>query len=234
MRLQKRIGFKGVKIAGVVSAIGFLFFFQNHKKISEHPRVKIGKISARMNFSTIRVQGILEVDARPFRNGSVLYIVNDGTGTLPIFFNEPSPREPSQAGQKISAIGTLSVRADHEIRMQAQQVLIEPEVEDWGDAFKLSEITTEKRGERMTAQGRVSRVWKSPAHSKAPHRIIIKDRSGTLDVVHWLKNPPTVAPGDVLKVTGTVTIYKGTVQLKIRNAEDIQPSSFKSFRPSDR
>lgn len=75
----------------------------------------------------------------------------------------------------------------------------------------------------MTVYGRVSKVWKTRAGSKAPNKIVLEDDSGTLDVVHWLKEGPKVNVGDELEIRGSVGVYENRIQLKVWDAEDIQP-----------
>ncbi|NNJ71402.1 MAG: hypothetical protein HKP10_08990 [Kiritimatiellales bacterium] len=73
----------------------------------------------------------------------------------------------------------------------------------------------------MQVCGRVSRIWSPPAGSKAPHRIVLTDQSGSLDVVHWLPNPPAADIGDVMEVKGQVQVYNDQVQLKLLNPENV-------------
>ena len=80
----------------------------------------------------------------------------------------------------------------------------------------------------MTVHGRVSKVWKPRSDSKAPHKIVLADQSGSLEVVHWFETERKVKEGDALEITGTVDLYKGKVQLKVWTSSDIsdfQPPS---------
>ncbi len=109
------------------------------------------------------------------------------------------------------------------MRARRVELLEAPPVEDFISEFHLSEITEELLEVQVTVFGTVSSVWKPKPGSRAPHKIILEDPSGTLEVVHWLKESPEVAVGDVLAVTGRISIYKNKLQLKLWNADDLQP-----------
>lgn len=225
MRLKKRMGPKLLRISAVIIAIGGLFLFQLYAKNRELPLVQIERITPGMNFSTVRVEGVLESDARKLRSGSFLYVVDDGTGTLAVFANTlPAGKLPT-AGSRISVTGNLKVGAGNDVRMQARTVELTDSqlVDDFISEFRLADITEDQVEERLTAFGIVSQVWKPEPGSRAPHKIVLEDPSGLLQIVHWLKEPLDVQVGDPVEVTGTVDIYKDQLQLRLWNAEDFQP-----------
>ncbi|MDF7799384.1 hypothetical protein P4C99_07905 [Pontiellaceae bacterium B1224] len=225
MRLEKRMGLKLLRLSAVVVAIGGLFLLQLYAKNRELPLITIDRITPVMNFATVRVEGVLESDARKLRSGSVLYVLDDGTGTLAVFANDVPAGKLPKAGSRIAVAGNLNVGAGNEVRMQARSVaLLEtPPVDDYISEFRLSDISAHQVDERITAFGQVSKVWKPDPGSKAPHKIVIEDPSGTLEVVHWLQEPIPVEVGDPIEVSGTVGVYKEKIQLKLWSAEDIQP-----------
>lgn len=227
MRLEKPMKLKVLRIAaGGVAVVGLLLlhlYARNH----ELPVVQIGSISPVMNFASVRVQGQLESDARPLRSGSVLYMVNDGTGSLAVFAERPEGKLP-KAGSRIMVEGSLSIGVGHELRMRAYSadcVSVEdvPADEVFLSPLKLADISADQKGDPITVAGKVSNVWKPPASSKAPYKIILEDHSGTLEVVHWISPPPQIAAGDLLEVSGVVEVYKGKIQLKVAEAEGFQP-----------
>jgi DNA/RNA endonuclease YhcR with UshA esterase domain len=228
MRLEKRMGLRVLRASALLVAVGGLFLLQLYARHRELPLVAIGDVSPAMNFATVRIRGMLESDARRLRSGSVLYVVDDGTGTIAVFADARDAEALPKAGSQVLVSGNLSVGAGNEIRMRAQSaehVVLEapPVADDYVSRFQLSEITADRAGDRMTVSGRVSKVWKPKDGSKMPFKIVLEDRSGTLDVVHWLKEYPPVAVGDRIEVTGTVNVYQETLQLKVWNAEDIHP-----------
>ncbi len=225
MRLEKQMGLKALRRAALAVAIGGLFLLHLYATHRELPLVRIGDITPVMNFATVRVQGVLESDARTLRSGSVLYVIDDGTGTLPLFLNRAPAGKLPRAGSRVAATGSLGVGASNKIRMSAQTVelLGTAGPEAFVSDLKLSDITAEQQGERMTVCGRVSKVWKPRPGSKAPHKIVLEDSSGSLEVVHWFAPELRVEPGDILKIRGMVDLYKGRLQFKVWEAGDIQP-----------
>jgi DNA/RNA endonuclease YhcR with UshA esterase domain len=225
LRLEKRMGLKLLRTVAVVVAIGGLFLLQLYAQNREIPLVSIHQISPVMNFATVRVEGLLESDARNLRSGSQLYVIDDGTGTLAVFANEPVIGKLPRAGSRIAVTGNLNVGAGNEVRMQARtvEVLDAAVVDEFISEFRLADITAEQVDDRITVFGTVSKVWKSTAGSKAPSKIILTDPSGSLEVVHWLKEPIDVEVDDSVEITGTVGVYKGQLQLKLWNVDDFQP-----------
>ncbi len=219
------MGLKALRTAALAVAIGGLFLLHLYATHRELPLVRIGEITPLMNFATVRVQGVLESDARTLRSGSVLYVIDDGTGTLPLFLNRAPSEKLPRAGSRIAATGSLSVGAGNELRMRAQSIesLDGPITEALVSDLKLSVITAEQKGERMTVQGRVSKVWKPRPGSKAPHKIVLEDSSGSLEVVHWFAPELQVEVGDALEIRGTIDLYKDQLQLKVWEPGDIQP-----------
>ncbi len=190
------------------------------------PLIKISDIKPLMNFSAVRIRGTLESDARRLSSGSTVYMVNDDTGTLAVFSNYASDTSLPRAGDRITVSGNLSVGAGNNIRLQMRstdRVVVETaQLENaYASEVALADITADSPGGRMQVRGRVSRVWIPPAESKAPHRIVLTDRSGSLDVVHWLPEPPIIRAGDIVEVDGIVQVYKGQVQLKLLHSGDM-------------
>lgn len=217
----KRRTLRWLRLIALIAIAAALLLFQLHVKNRTPPIIRIEDISPIMNFSTVRVRGVLESDARRLRAGSALYRVADGTGTLSVFVQQPPIGTLPKAGARVTVSGSLTVGAGNEIRMRtpsAEQVVLEAFV----SGFSLSDISVDQAGIRTTVYGRASKVWKPESGSRAPYKIVLEDASGSLDVVHWLKQPPAVEVDDELEVKGSVDVYKGRVQLRVWRAEDIQ------------
>jgi len=224
MRLGQRMGLKVLRISALAIATIGLFLLHLYATHRELPLVRIGEITPMMNFASVRVEGVLESDARRIRSGSVLYVVDDGTGTIPVFFDRPAGEKLPKAGTRVSVAGNLGVGAGNKVRMSGQTIELLPgAVEAKEPELKLSDITPEQKDARMTVYGRVSKVWKPRPGSKAPYRIVLSDSSGSLDIVHWFVPKLPVAVGDELEIRGTVGVYKDKVQLKVWEAGDIHP-----------
>jgi DNA/RNA endonuclease YhcR with UshA esterase domain len=218
------MGLRVLRISALVVATFGLFLLHLYATHRELPLVRIGEVTPMMNFAPVRVEGVLKSDARRIRSGSALYLVDDGTGTIPVFFNRPTGEKLPKAGTRVSVVGNLGVGAGNKVRLSGQSIQWLPgRLEQQIPGQKLSDITPEQNGEPITVYGRVSKVWNPRPDSKAPHRIILSDSSGSLDVVHWFVPELPLAVGDELKIRGTVGVYDGKVQLKVWQAEDIQP-----------
>ena len=218
--LKKRRFGVSRRTALFVSGILAVIFLQLYFSRREPPLIRIGDISPMLNFSTVRVQGLLVADARRLRSGSVFYRVNDGSGILPVFLIRPPEEELPRAGQRVTIEGNLSVGAGYNRRMHVfseAQVLLEPErpVKKRAEDILCSEVTAQQEGMDLSVWGRVSRVWVPRTGTKAPYKIILTDASGALEVIHWLGSNQGVTVGDELQVRGRVELYRGKVQLKV-------------------
>jgi hypothetical protein len=227
MRLETQVGLKSLRIAALAVALGGLFLLYLHAVRRELPPVRIGDITPVMNFAAVRVRGVLASDARRLQSGSVLYVVDDGSGTLPVFFDPPAAETLPEAGSRISVAGRLSVSAGRAVRMHAHAVsqvsaqsqTIPPE---YAGTPPLADITAERQGEHVTVRGRVSRRWNPRPGSRAPYRIILADPGGSLEVVHWFVPQHPTAIGDQLEITGIIGLYNNRIQLKVSDATDMR------------
>lgn len=171
------------------------------------PLVRIGEIKPIMNFSTVCVQGVLESNARILRDGAVLYLIADETGSLPVFLNRAPEGMLPKAGKRVAATGRLSVGAGNRVRMNVQDP---GQIEVLGNAAP------------TLVRGQVSGVWSPPPDSRAPYRITLARPEGPLEVVHWFTPEHQVAVGDQLEIKGIIGFYKGRMQLKVKEAGDIR------------
>jgi exonuclease VII large subunit len=207
----------------VLLVLAGILFLQFGKKRREPPVVRISRISPILNFSTVRVEGVLVSDARQLRNGTSFFTVDDSTGVLAVFWKGAPNHFMPRAGSRVSATGNLRVGAGNDIRLQAHGVELQGQSkrDEAEDTFWLSDVTPEQADEHLTVYGTVSKVWKPRAGSRSPTKIVLEDSSGTLDVVHWLKGAPDVEIGEAVSVSGTVGVYQGQLQLKVWHAEDL-------------
>jgi len=202
----RRTRIKRLRSAVFVIVVPGLFLASLYTSRRVPPLVRIGEIKPFMSFSTVRVQGILESDARALRDGVVLYLIADETGSLPIFSRAPAEELP-RAGNWVVATGCLSVGAGNQARMN---------VHDTGQIKALGKPAP------TIVRGQVSEVRAPPPDSRAPYRIVLAVPSGSLEVVHWFPPEHRVAVGDRVEIKGTIGFYKGRMQLKVRNPGDIR------------
>ena len=183
-------------------------FLLNLQWIHREPTlVRIGEITPAMNFSKVRVQGVLKSDARALRGGDVLYLIADETGSLSVFLNCVPVEKLPEAGSPIAVTGRLSVGAGNQVRMR---------VHDAG------QINVLESARPSIVRGQVAGIWAPPSDSNAPYKITLTFSGGSLEVVHWFVPEQQVTVGDSLEVEGTLGFYKGCRQLKVQNPSDIR------------
>lgn len=90
-----------------------------------------------------------------------------------------------------------------------------------GPVLELADISASMQGDRITIVGRLIDSWE-PTGKRAPHTLILRDGSGVLEIVHWLKKPPAVDVGDSVECTGTVDCYRGVLQLRLWYPGDLR------------
>jgi DNA/RNA endonuclease YhcR with UshA esterase domain len=96
------------------------------------------------------------------------------------------------------------------------------------DPVRIAHISASGQGERITVVGQVSDIWES-AGKRAPHTIILRDGTGALEIVHWLKQSPRVGVGDSVECTGTIDLYRGGLQLRLWSPADLQVLGHKEY-----
>lgn len=207
MRRKKQLRLGLLRSGALTLVLTGLFLFNLHWARREPTLVRIGEIAPIMNFSKVRVEGVLKSDARTLRGGAVLYLIADETGSLPVFLNRSPSEKLHQAGSRISATGRLSIGTGNQVRLRVHDVR----------QIKMLEGATP-----TVVRGRVREVRPPPPDSNAPHKIILTTASGELEVVHWFNPAQKVAVGDQLEVKGAVGYYKGRLQLKVTTAGDIR------------
>ena len=195
--------FRATAFVIMVSGLSLASLYASRR---EPPLVRIGEIKPVMNFSTVRVQGIIESEARALRDGVVLYFITDETGSLPVFLNRAPEGKLLKAGSRVAATGCLSVGAGNRVSMRVQ---------DPGQIEVLEHTAP------TTVRGQVAEVWSPPSDSRAPYRIILNRPEGRLEVVHWFAPDHQVVVGDRVEVKGAIGFYKGRMQLKVREAGDV-------------
>ena len=196
-----------LRAAAFVAVVSGLFFASLHASRRAPRLVSIGAINSRMNFSTVRVQGILESDARRLQGGSVLYKVADETGSLPVFLDRTSEGMLPKAGSRVDITGRLSVDIDNRASMRVHDSRQIKVLENSMWAFVC---------------GRVSGVWKPEPGSRAPYRIALDRPEGSLEIIHWFKPKIDVTVGDRLEAEGILGFYKGRKQIKVSNPADMR------------
>ncbi len=88
-------------IALIAITLTLLNYYLSHR---EPPLIHINEISPRMNFATVRVAGELESNAYRQKDGSAMYLINDGTGVLAVYAEPPADEVLPKRGRLVSVV----------------------------------------------------------------------------------------------------------------------------------
>lgn len=184
--------------------------------------VRINELTTHSSFSTVRIHGVLEQNARQLDNGAVFLLVNDGSGTLAVFCEDEDADETIWAGSVVEVSGSVIVDAKGRRRMRVHSnegVVVLENPDRFGRS--IASISKADSGCMKSVQGRIIRLWSPPEQSNAPHIIVIRDCSGVLTIVHWLDGIPSLQMGDSIEVSGRVGFYKEKLQLKLMSSDGL-------------
>ena len=118
-KVEKRMSLVAIRWAAVLlSTVGLflLFLMAKHREI---PLVKLGEVKPTMNFAQIRVEGVVDSDARTFRTGGGMgFNFSDGTGTIMVFISQKQAQEMVErnlvpkTGDQVNFAGGLNIADD--------------------------------------------------------------------------------------------------------------------------
>ena len=168
-----------------------------------------------MNFSKVRVQGLLKSNARTLNDGSALYLISDGTGSLPVFLNFTPSNTLPKAGCNLVASGYLNIGKGNQIRMHVHHA---------------DQIIIQKNPTPITVYGEIAEIRMPLPNSKAPYKIILSTIHGSIEIIHWFSPKQKWIIGEPLKAKGIFGFYNGQRQLKIRNSSDLQNADVQSVK----
>lgn len=193
--------------------------------------VPVDQITPSMNFHTIRVRGTLASNARRQRDGTLYFLLHDGSAKLPVFVFKPDHFTLLLAGDTVSATGKLNVNPELEPSLRifsASQIAVEYPKEPLPEsAVPIGDLLEEQVGKKISVCGRVRKIRVPTEGSRAPWEIYLRDHSGTLPVIYWKKvaaglSGQTFSEGDRLIVSGRLDRYREQLQLKVFASEDIR------------
>jgi DNA/RNA endonuclease YhcR with UshA esterase domain len=231
-----RISVRVFRYAAVLLAtigLGALYLMATHREI---PIVEIGSIEPTMNFAYVRVEGNVTEEARVNREGghirSVRFVVDDGTGEIPVTAFRAKGQELVDAdllpsvGDHVLVTGSLSVSAERVglwLQSPRQLVIERAQVVK----VLLGEISDSDLGSTVMVEGRITSVVPPRQDTRRPWVIVLQDASGKQEVSFWqdvydvLGNKVQFAPGSHVRATVAVGSFRGKVQLRLAAAEDI-------------
>ncbi|HAL92623.1 MAG TPA: hypothetical protein DCM68_06330 [Verrucomicrobia bacterium] len=232
-KVEKRMSLVLLRWAAVLLATIGLFLLFLMAKHREIPVVKLGDIKPTMNFAQIRVDGVVDSDARTFRTGGGMgFNFSDGTGTIMVFISQRQAQEMvkknlvPKAGDQVNFAGGLNI-ADDKSSMRLLSVDEFHLVRAPAATVRLADITTEMKGSSVTISGKVMDLFPPPADSKRPYALKLQDESGEQTINFWQTEYDQIANKDVLvgayvRARVSVAAYQDKLQLKLAAGQDLE------------
>lgn len=223
-----------------VAGLVLLYLFSVNQDI---PLVRIGQITPTMNFATVRVTGEVTRNASLLKSGGIVFDLTDGSGKITILGGRMQAQTLETAGKiprrgdRVEVIGNLSIGADQEAKLRLrstdQFVLIRKPtaptatVSSATPGDRIAEITAAQKGEEVAVIGTLQSIDVPGPGSKAPYVLTLAEDRAKLAVIFWEDvlqglDKKLPRPGQRIRVYGRVDVYKGAVQLKVRDAADLR------------
>lgn len=166
-------------------------------------------------FSQISAREALREGARVKIKGKVA----EFRGALEIHVNKPSDVviEGGTAGGTSPAAASTSEKTSPPSSAATAPGAVTP----------IAQLTSDKIGQKFTIQGTITSA-RRPSSERAPYILKVKDATGSIDIVFWqnladqLSDAQKANEGDVVRVSGTLGEYRGSLQLKPEKPADIQ------------
>ena len=232
-KVEKRMSLVAIRWAAVLLATVGLFLLFLMAKHREIPLVKLGEVKPTMNFAQIRVEGVVDSDARTFRTGGGMgFNFSDGTGTIMVFISQKQAQEMAEknlvpkAGDQVNFAGGLNI-ADDKSSMRLLSVEEFHLTRAPAAAVRLADITTAMKGTSVTVAGKVLDLFPPPADSKRPYALKLKDDSGEQTLNFWQAEYDQIQGKDVLngayvRARVSVAAYQDKLQLKLAAGQDLE------------
>ncbi|MCE9615460.1 MAG: hypothetical protein K8T26_14410 [Lentisphaerae bacterium] len=236
-RISGRLSVRLFRYAAVLLStvgLGLLYLMAIRREI---PLVQVGALSPTMNFAYVRVAGTVAGDARVSRDGnrvrSVRFIVDDGTGEIPVTAYGAKGQALLSGGRlphdgdHAEVTGSLNVSADRvALYLQSPEHLVIQRAE--APPARLADLTPAQRGQAVAITGHVTHVSPPKTGSKQPWSVGVSDGSATRDLVLWpdvyaaLANAAALTPGAGIRVRVSIGTYRDRLQLRVETAADLQ------------
>lgn len=202
------------------------------------PVIHIADITPTMNFAYVRVAGEVSRDTYVFDSGGVVFNVKDGSGEIAVMGGRAQAEalkadgKLPRRGDQVDVAGSLSISADQEpkLRMQsAGQLKLQKKSAPAArpvSRITLADITAAQKDDVVTVIAKLKAIDIPGPGAKTPYVLTLEEDGAELAVVFWedvfqgLENSLPI-PGKLIRAKGAVSVYQGTVQLKIRDADDL-------------
>jgi DNA/RNA endonuclease YhcR with UshA esterase domain len=237
-QVKRPLRVRVLQVASLILAIAGLILLYLFSVNRDLPLVTVGEITPTMNFATVRIIGEVTRDAWLFQSGGLVFNMKDGSGEIAVMGGKAQADALTASGKlprrgdQVEVVGSLSVSADQEakLRMLSADRLIlkrKPAVVAARPVVRPADVTAAQKDNWITAAGKLKSIDVPGPGSKAPYVLMLEENGAELAVVFWddvvqgLKNILPV-PGKMIQACGRVDVYKGTVQLKVREAGDLR------------
>ena len=170
-------------------------------------RVQVGGIRPYMNFTAVRLRGLVTRPPQRLEDGKVLLFMADETGSLPVFLDYGSPETLPPAGCPVTVAGRLNVGPDWRSVLRVKDT---------------AQLSIMDEAPPVSVRGRVLEVCPPPPGSRAPYRIVLEGAGGRLEAVHWFTPPRRLQAGEDIEVRGCLDLYRKRIQVRIADEADIR------------
>ena len=185
-----------VQIADDTGSINLIIWQDSFEVVQTRTGLAVGDtISVRGKVSEFR--GEVQVTLRDVEN---LQVVSKGSGTAPDASAPDSTAnrpEPAPTAAPTPPAGTTPVAS----------------------------LDRSKMGQIFTVQATVTNI-REPRSERAPYIVTLEESGATIQMVYWSDTAPAVASkvrvGNTLRVRAKLEEFKGTLQLRLGNANDIE------------
>jgi hypothetical protein len=178
-----------------------------HAHFREPPLVRIYEIETWMSFSTVRVNGILETRALEMRDGSLLYMLADESGSLPVFVDASAISQRPVAGDAVVMKGRLGLASGHRASLQVSDT---------------DGVTIQEEVLPFTVRGTLCEIHSPTPGSRTPYRLILERSEGRMELIHWFTPDYEASVGDQVEAVGTLGFYRGRKQVKVSRSSELR------------
>ena len=197
-------------------AIVVVFVLGVASRLRDAPFLAIGDLEPRHGFSRVQLRGELARPPIRLGDGTLMFPLDDGTGTLAVFVETHIMGPQPQGGDRVEVQGYLYMGAGADRRLRVTE-------SSWIHVDRKQAPFLGEAGAPVVARGTVLRTWSPEEGSRAPHRITMLTSAGEVEMVHWLPNLSTPPTNTQIEVTGRVDEYRGEKRIKLFAVEDMQP-----------
>jgi DNA/RNA endonuclease YhcR with UshA esterase domain len=229
--LTARLPLQILRYGALVIALGGVLALLYAARGTPVPRLRIGEIAAAQNLAYVEISGTVSQppDYDP-ETQSLSFRVDDGSGDLlvSVFRDETTAlarlgRVPA-VGDRVTVQGTLRVREDFTglILNAADALSLERPTPL---PMVIGAINADTQYQAVVLTARVIRI-RSPY--PALTLITLQDPTGQMDAALdeatrlLTGDPPALAPGDVVRLSGVVTLFKGEPQIALASSTAIE------------